>query len=55
MSQDAIDVLGIAVFDLHDVPMYDRDVEERGDPDAVTRLENALGWVSRPPSDPPAG
>lgn len=38
----APDDLRIAIFDLHDVPLYDRDVEAQGDPDGVTALKDAI-------------
>jgi chromate reductase len=34
--------LTIAIFDLHDVPLYDRDVEAEGDPPGVTALKDAV-------------
>jgi chromate reductase len=36
------DDLSITIFDLHDVPLYDRDVETQGDPASVTALETAI-------------
>jgi len=41
-QQHAPGDMRVTIFDLHDVPFYDRDVEERGDPDAVTRLKQAI-------------
>ncbi len=32
----------ITIFDLHDVPFYDRDVEAEGDPDGVVALKRAI-------------
>lgn len=38
----APDDLNVAIFDLQDVPLYDRDVEAEGDPPGVTALKNAI-------------
>ena len=40
--QLAPDDLSITIFDLHDVPLYDRDVEGEGDPPGVTALKSAI-------------
>lgn len=32
----------ITIFDLHDVPLYDRDVEAAGDPEGVNALKDAI-------------
>jgi len=32
----------VRVFDLHDVPLFDADVEAQGDPDGVTELKHAI-------------
>lgn len=33
----------IDIFDLHDIPLYDRDVEEQGDPEPVRAFKRAIG------------
>lgn len=36
------DDMRLHLFDLHDVPFYDADVEKRGDPEAVTTLKERI-------------
>lgn len=41
-QRHAPDDLSVTIFDLHDVPLYDRDVEVEGDPPGVVALKNAI-------------
>jgi chromate reductase, NAD(P)H dehydrogenase (quinone) len=42
-AEEAPEGMGISTFDLAAIPLYNRDVEEQGDPEPVRELKEAIG------------